>query len=108
MKLLCVVISCGDNCGFIKFVWDFRLKLMGYIIMKKQTSIENAVVDGDANDNDEDGEGLDTRGMISAHNKKRKKSGGFQSMGKFNYVQFNNQSVPYSSSDLRNLMYTSQ
>ena len=32
--------------------------------------------------------------MISAHNKKRKKSGGFQSMGKFKYVQFNNQSVP--------------
>jgi len=44
-------------------------------------SIENAVVGGDGNDNDEDGEGLDTRGMISAHNKKRKKSGGFQSMG---------------------------
>lgn len=44
-------------------------------------SIENAVVGGDANDNEEDGEGLDTREMISARNKKRKKSGGFQSMG---------------------------
>lgn len=44
-------------------------------------SIENADVGGDGNDIDEDGEELDTRGMVSAHNKKRKKSGGFQSMG---------------------------
>ena len=52
------------------------------------------VVGGDGNDNDEDDEGLDTRGMVSAHNKKRKKSGGFQSMGKFNMYSFYNQSMP--------------
>lgn len=73
MPFLCLIVLCNLLSFYL-----YQVETSGLYNHEEDENFRQDDVD----DNDEDDTVFNTRGLVTEHNKKKKKSGGFQSMGK--------------------------